>query len=87
MQAGSLKQAMTKASAGSSAMRRASGITTESASCWVAMPAGPSGRSVTAMTGPPARRSGVSAASMAAVTAREAFGLMTRMRAGPVVPR
>ncbi len=77
---GSLKQAMTNASASSCATSDTRGMTTLSESRWVAIPGGPSRRSVTSSTGPPVRRSGCSAASIAAVTAAEELGLMVRMR-------
>ncbi len=76
---------MTKAEATLScaATARHSGSMTESASCWLSMPGGPSHSVWQTMSGPPLRRNGAIAASMAAVTASVELGLMTTI--GPLM--
>jgi hypothetical protein len=75
---------MTKAAASRSRSRisRNSGMMTPSASPWLSIPGGPSGKVSAVIGGPPGRRSGSTAASMARVTASVELGLMTRIACG-----
>ena len=79
---GSLKQAMTNASAASSfdATNRAIGAATSRTWASVSIPGGPSARVTHSMSGPPPRRNGPTAASMPSVTASVEFGFRTTIR-------
>ena len=75
---GSEKQAITKAEARLSLLLRPggrAGLPTSSTWRWVSMPGGPSARVRHSISGPPALRSGSTAASMARVTAFAAVGI------------
>src|SRR5271168_3197585 len=79
---GSLKHAITKASAAlSCSTSRRSGSATCSTSFWLSMPNGPSESVTQRIEGPSARRSVPRAASSPVVTAGFEFGLMTRISA------